>query len=483
MLVFAFPAGRPIGRPERLLLVGMTIYFAIGFVPWMLFSPVVQGGGPLAGCTEACPSNALMLADEPEIAASFGTDLAWVVIALLTATIVLLAFRLAQASRPRRRTLMPVYAIALLFTVPALVFHGFAAGVLQLEPATLSDLGWILAVARAALAYGLLLAILQASLFAGSALKRLIGEIGGYPSAPRLRDVVADALDDTSVELVFGLDRRDAYVDSHGDPVDSVHAPDRRATSAVETHDGTVAAIWHDPALNTDPELVRAACQAVSLALEHGRLETELAAAHARVVQAGDAERRKVERDLHDGAQQRLVALQMQLARAQELAPSDSEIAARLAEVGYGLEDAMQELRDLARGIHPPVLRDFGLRAALVSATQRATPPTALIVDGISRYPIAVETAVYFCCLESLQNVAKHAGENAHAQVRVAQLDADLCFEIVDDGVGYDSASAHCAGTGMVNMTERVAALRGTLTIDSTDGQGTHVRGRIPLPV
>ena len=171
----------------------------------------------------------------------------------------------------------------------------------------------------------------------------------------------------------------------------------------------------------------------------------------------------------------------MKLTRAQELAPSDSEIAAQLAEIGYGLEDAVQELRDLAHGIHPPVLRDFGLRAALVSVTQHDTPPTALVVDGVARYPIDIETAVYFCCLESLHNITKHAGAGARAEVRVAESDAGLCFEIVDDGVGYDVHSVRGVGTGLPNMVERVAALRGTLTIDSGDGRGTHVRGRIPL--
>ena len=186
---------------------------------------------------------------------------------------------------------------------------------------------------------------------------------------------------------MFRVDGDNGFVDSGGRPVDSASAPDARATSVIDRRGRTVAAIWHDPALNTDPELVRAVCQAVLLTLEHGRLESELASTHARIVAAGDAERRKVERDLHDGAQQSLVALQIKLALAQELAPTDSEIAARLAEVGYGLEDAVQELRNLARGIHPPVLREFGLRAALASVTQRSRPPTALTADGIARYP------------------------------------------------------------------------------------------------
>ena len=145
----------------------MTLYFLVGFVPWMFFSPVVQGGGPLAGC-DPCPANGLMIADRPDVAASLGTDLAWAVIALLTATIVLLAFRLATASRPRRRTLLPVYVPALLLTIPLLGFHGFAAGVLQLDAA--DAVGPRLDDRRspaAALPFGFLLAIVQASLFAG----------------------------------------------------------------------------------------------------------------------------------------------------------------------------------------------------------------------------------------------------------------------------------------------------------------------------
>ena len=127
------------GRVERLLLAGMSLYFLVAFVPWLFFSPVVSGGGPLFGCNASCPANGLMIADRPDIAASFGSDMAWAVIALLTATVVLLAVRLATASRPRRRTLLPVYVPALVLSVPLLAFHGFAAGVLHLDAETLSD--------------------------------------------------------------------------------------------------------------------------------------------------------------------------------------------------------------------------------------------------------------------------------------------------------------------------------------------------------
>ena len=480
LVVFAFPEGRLRGRPERLILAGMTLYFLVAYVPWLFFSPTVWGGAPLAGC-DPCPANGVMIADNPKLAASLGISLTWTVIVLLTSTLVLLAYRIATASRPRRRTLLPVYVPALALTLPLLMFHGFKADVLTLDAHTLRQAGWAIVAARCLAPIGFLLAIAQASLFAGGALKRLIDEITAHPNAARLRAVVAEALDDPSLELVFRVDGGDRFVDSRGEPVASAVATDGRETTPVGAAEDVVAAIWHDPALNTDPELVRAASQATLLALENDRLQSELTASHARVVAAGDVARRQIQRDLHDGAQQKLVALQIKLTLAQELAGGDSEIAARLTEVGYGLADAVEELRALGRGENPPVLRDFGLRAALASATQRSTPPAALVVDGLRRYPPDVETAVYFCCVESLQNVARHAGAEARAEVRVAERDAELHFEVIDDGVGCARAAARGAGSGLANMSERIAAVRGTLVVDSGDGRGTRVRGRIPL--
>jgi signal transduction histidine kinase len=487
LVVFAFPEGRT-GRAERLLLAGMALYFLVAFVPWLFFSPVVSGGGPLFGCNASCPANGLMIADRPKLAASFGSDLAWAVIVLLTAAIVVLAMRLATASRPRRRTLLPVYVPAMVLSIPLLAFHGLAAGVLNLDADTLSDLGWAVTVARIAMPYGFLLAIVQASVFAGSALTRLMAQIGGNPSLSRLREIVAGALDDPSVELAFRIDGSDGFVDSRGEPVTGVIAGDGRATSLIGRQGDTVAAIWHDPALNTDPELVNAASRAVLLALENGRLEAELrtttaqlADSRARIVAVGDAERRRVERDLHDGAQQQLVALRIKVALARELAPSDSEVAARLADVGYGLEDVLSDLREFAHGAAPPLLQNSGLRVALAAAAKRSTPPAAFSADDIGRYPDEVETAVYFCCLEALQNVNKHAGPRANAEVSVAERANHLWFEVVDDGIGCEIEAGRRSGIGLTNMSERVSALHGTLDLDSAIGQGTSVRGRIPL--
>ena len=481
VVVFAVPDGRLAGWAERLMLAGFALYFLIAFVPYLLFSPVLNGGAPLAGCNESCPANAFMIADRPEVAAWSGTDLAWAVIALLSGTIAILVARLAKASRPRRRTLLPVYVPALVLTVVLLAFHGFAAGVLHLDADTLSTAGWFVTDSRVVMPLGFLLAIVQASFFAGSALKRLIGQIGDDASASRLREIVAGALDDPSVELVFRVDGDAGFVDSRGEPVAGAVARDGRASSPVARQGDTVAVIWHDPALSTDPELVRAAGQATLLALEKGRLQSELAASRARAVGAADAERRRVERDLHDGAQQHLVALRIQVELARALAKEDPEIGQRLAVLAEGVEGVLTEVRNLAHGVHPPVLRDYGLRAALASAARRSTPPAALVADEIGRFPAEVETAVYFCCLEGLQNVGKHAGADAHAEVRLSREQDELRFEVVDDGVGCDPESARRVGTGFANMSERVAAVGGTLTVHSASGHGMQLRGRVPL--
>jgi signal transduction histidine kinase len=212
------------------------------------------------------------------------------------------------------------------------------------------------------------------------------------------------------------------------------------------------------------------------------RQADELRASRARIVEAGDAQRRRIERDLHDGAQQHLVALAVSVNLARQIADSDPESAkAMLEQIGSDLQEAVQELRNLAHGIYPPLLMDRGLAEALSAAAGRAALPTGVEADGIGRYPQQVEAAVYFCCLEALQNAAKHAGDGAQAMVKVWEDDGSLLFEVRDDGAGFDLASRAHEGHGFVNMGDRVGAIGGTLSVESAPGQGTAIRGRIPL--
>jgi signal transduction histidine kinase len=211
------------------------------------------------------------------------------------------------------------------------------------------------------------------------------------------------------------------------------------------------------------------------------RKAEELQASRSRIVAAGNAERRRIERNLHDGAQQRLVALAVKLRLAHQLADVDVEQAkGMLDELRGELREAVEELRTLAHGIYPPLLMDQGLAAALGSAADRAALPTRMEADSTGRYPTEVEAAVYFCCLEALQNAAKHAGDGAAVTVRLWEQAGALRFEVADDGAGFDPTSKG-QGAGFINMSDRLGAIGGTLQVDSTPGVGTRVRGTVPL--
>jgi signal transduction histidine kinase len=209
------------------------------------------------------------------------------------------------------------------------------------------------------------------------------------------------------------------------------------------------------------------------------RLE-ELRASRQRLVTAQDGERRRIERDLHDGAQQHLVALKIKLGILKGLTTKDPGRAAELAaEVETDADEALATLRDLARGIYPPLLADQGLVAALQAQARKAPLPVEVHADGIARYPQETEAAVYFCCLEALQNVAKYAGAS-QASIRLSASNGRLDFAVQDDGAGFDP-SASPKGSGLTNMTDRVDALGGSLVLTSTPGEGTLLTGSLPI--
>jgi signal transduction histidine kinase len=207
-----------------------------------------------------------------------------------------------------------------------------------------------------------------------------------------------------------------------------------------------------------------------------------LRASRARIVEATDLERRRIERDLHDGAQQHLVALAVSVRLTRQIADDDAgQAKVMLDQIALDLQDAVQELRNLAHGIYPPLLMDRGLPDALRAAAGRAALPTDVAAEAIGRYPQAVEAAVYFCCLEALQNAGKHAGEGAEATITLQEEQGALLFEVVDNGAGFEMAEGAQHGHGFVNMTDRVGAFGGSINVRSAPGQGTTIAGRIPL--
>jgi signal transduction histidine kinase len=242
-----------------------------------------------------------------------------------------------------------------------------------------------------------------------------------------------------------------------------------------------------DPLSPTTEKLMEDLAGQAGLILRNVRLTEELKAkleelraSRQRLVTAQDEERRRLERNIHDGAQQQLVALAVNLKLARTVSAKDPQKAQEILDrLQTEAQEAMENLRDLARGIYPPLLADKGLAAALEAQARKATVPVSVVPDGIRRYPQEAEAAAYFCVLEALQNTSKYAAAT-RATVRLAERDRELVFEVIDDGQGFDP-SATPRGSGLQNMVDRVEALGGTVEVASAPGEGTTVTGRIPV--
>jgi signal transduction histidine kinase len=261
---------------------------------------------------------------------------------------------------------------------------------------------------------------------------------------------------------------------------------DRRSVAPVERDGRQFAALVYDASLDDDPELVEAVAAAAAIALENELLQiesqtrlAELQASRERIVAAGDAERRRLERNLHDGAQQRLVALALQLRLIQaDIRRDPSSAEARITSAGDELLQSLGELRELARGLHPAVL-EHGLASALQSLATRSTVPTAVTCEATERLPQPVALAMYFVACEALTNVAKYAQATA-ASVSLSRTEHGVAIEIADDGVGGADAGS---GSGLRGLADRVEALGGHLLVTSPAGAGTVVTADVPVPV
>jgi signal transduction histidine kinase len=478
LVCLAFPTGRLQTALDRTLVWLTVIALTAFYLPRLLLLPQFQGGGALSQCIPDCPSNPVFVGAEPGVVEVIDDIRTYLALAIAATIFVLFIVRLVRASPPRRRTRLAVAVSSLLFLPAFIAFHT-ARAVLEVDPATLEDLGWLLVAARVIFPLGFLAALVQADLFAGRAFRRLLAQLSLRPTPERWRDALADAMGDPSLRLGYWEPSTQRYREPDGTVLHEPAAQNDRAWVPIDRDVERVAAMNTDAVVAEDPELLDAAGHATIIAVEHGHLEDALRASMARLVEAGDAERRRIQRDLHDSAQQRLVALRVHLGLAAESLGDGAETAV-VQQLGLEVDAALDELRNVAHGLYPPVLARRGVTDALRAAVRGGPVRVRIAEDGFGRQPAAVENTVYFCCLEALQNAAKHAGENATVDVRLASHDGEVHFSVMDDGPGFDPANV-VEGAGLNNIADRVAAAGGTLHIDTTPGRGTRVEARLPV--
>ena len=471
-LVLAFPDGRLHSRGERLAVAAAYIVGTLVQVVMLMF----MGPEQLSGCP--CPENLLLVRDNQAVhgALMSGQQVAGVAVGAWIG--VLLERRWRTASRPLRQAILPLLAAGAV-TILLFLLATIAA---DPAPGLARDLEAADRVALAIVPLAYLLGLVNARL-ARAGVSDLVVELSRMPGPGGLRDALARALGDPSLELAYWLPESQTYVGIDGQPIE-VHAGEGRMVSVLERGGRRVAAMVHDPALGENPQLLDAVSAAAGLALENERLQADLRAqleklreSRARIVAAGDNARRRLERNLHDGAQQRLVSLALGLRVAESTLRSDPEAgAALLASAHEELELALSELREIARGLHPAILNQ-GLEVALGAVAARSPVPVDIDVDVDARPPEAVEATAYYVVSEALTNTARYANAS-RATVRVTR-DADhLRVEIADDGIGGADLGA---GSGLQGLRDRVEGIGGRLALDSPPGGGTRLAVHLPL--
>jgi signal transduction histidine kinase len=460
----AFPDGRLRSGFERVL-VAAAFVSAVG----LQVVKLGLGGGER--------DNLLRITTSSEIANRIDQAQMLSIGAMCLVGIGLLAAQRRSTGRPLRRPiafLVDSFAVALLMICAMFVVAVLHQPAFQpMQRATFVAIGISPIVFMAAL--------LSARL-ARSAVGDLVVELRGDLAPGELRDALARALGDPKLTLAYWLPHFESYADLDGRSHE-VPSQDGRSTTLIGRDGAPVAALLHDPALDDEPELLDAVGAAAGIALENARLQAEIAArleevkgSRMRVIEAGQKERKRLERDLHDGAQQRLIALSLELRMLQRKLEDNPGARRQLEDAQREITRSLDELRDIARGLHPAVLSAHGLAVALEQVAARATVPVDLTVDVDGRLPEPVEVATYYVVTESLTNVGKHAQATA-VSVSVFRAGENVVVEVVDNGLGGANTQR---GSGIRGLADRVEALGGRLRVWTPRGGGTRVRAEIP---
>ena len=474
-LVLSFPNERIERRRDRFV-------FWFSLVPTVVMPLVLA---PLRDLTLGCPDcreNPLLVSSQPELIAAAVPVTLVISIVLIGMIVARVAAKWRRATTPGRRQLVPVAVTAALSLAATLV----AVLLVEYIPVARENSRSVFRVAWAFVGivpFGFLSGLLRARA-RRARVGELMVELGELPTPERFQQALRDALGDPSLTAAFWVPEAKRYLTAEGSPLQLPSEGGPVVPTFLERQGQPLAVILHDRSLLDDPGLVAAATAAARLAVENERLQEEVLsqlgevrASRLRIIQAGDDARKKLERDLHDGAQQRLVTLTMRLQILDsKLGPMDDEAQEAMTDAKVEVKAALTELRDLARGLHPMVLTEEGLGPAIKLLAERSPVPVSLAELVDERLLAPVEIAAYFVVSEALANIAKHAHATS-VSISAKLRDEILEVTITDDGIGGASI---LTGSGLRGLADRVHALEGTITVTSPAGEGTTITARFP---
>jgi len=481
----SYPSGKLEGRAERIL-VGVAV--AVVVVLYLPTIPLIERY-PLptifTNCAAGCPVNAFFAGSEPGFIGGIVKPLREIITMLVFGSAaVLLLFRLRAASRTLRRALVPVLGAALLgFGAAAFYVILRRTGV---DPDLHQAVRLVVLLTVPLTVLGFLAGLLRWRVYSADALVQLTTGLIDPLGPAGIQDLLARSLAEPAVELRYAPPGKD-WCDVAGTA--ALPPAPRAGSGFAEADSGLRVAVICPPAFGDYPDFLNAVASCVTAGLERQRLDlaltdslAEMTESRKRLAGASYEARRTIERNLHDGAQQRLVALRVRLELARESAerPTGDTPGDLLADLGTEVDEIISEVRSLAHGIYPPLLVSGGLGEALRAAGRRSPLPVTVETDGVARHPMETESAVYFCCLEALQNAAKHAVGATKLAITLRD-GPELRFEVTDNGCGL-SAEAATRGTGITGMRDRLAAVGGDLAVGSMPGGGTRIRGWIARP-
>jgi signal transduction histidine kinase len=475
MYVFlGFPRDRLAGVLERRLVTTFAVATVALWLPLLVVADSLPPGGALAQCGSRCPGNALQLVSTSHAVSRILAVAVGVATAAWGIALALVLTRKARSPfRLRRRAVEP-----LLYAFVTLIAVYIAASLSTPADETLTGLQIASGASAVAIPLAMIVGQARTRSYAAETLARLVAQVRGQRVTPtRAQSLLRDAIGDPTLALALWDRERLQYVDVEGELVDVQATRPERELTPVTHAERPVAVVIHAPWLDEATGVLEGLAQTSLMLLENTWLVDELRASRARIVDATDRERRRLERDLHDGAQQRLILLQIKLARAQRRLDR-GWLSAELEQIGDDAAAALEELRVLAHGIYPTTLRETGLTEALRAHAAETRVPVRVVDGGIGRCSPTVEAAVYFCALEAIQNAVKHAGPDPRLTVELDRHGDEIEFSIADHGIGFKDGSPR-DGIGLDTMRDRIGAVGGELEIISTAGVGVTVRGRI----